>query len=190
MNLDTATQKLRLYYKTYRRLPSYGEMCELFHCASKRTGFLIAQKLIKAGIIDKDAKGKLIPKKLFPSLPVLGSIKAGFPTPQEQQLLETMSFDAFLVDNPLNSFILKVSGDSMVGAGIYPGDLVIIRKDKQPHNGDVVVAFIDDEWTLKYFRNSDGKTFLEAANTKYPTLYPQQHLEIWGIVTSVVRKYH
>ncbi len=188
MENQTAAQKIRDFFKHHSRMPSYKEMCHLFGVASKRTCFRIAQKLIHAGLLEKDSTGKLIPKLLFSALPYVGSIKAGIPTPAEQELLHTMSFDSYLVNKPHNSFILKVSGDSMIEAGILPGDLVVIEKDKQARDGDIVVAYVDQEWTLKYYRNINGAVCLMPANGKYPPIYPRESLTIWGKVVSVIRK--
>lgn len=162
----------------------------MFGFASKKTSFELGKKLIAAGILEKDSKGKLVPKNLFPPLPVLGTIKAGSPGDAEQQLLDTMSVEDYLVSNPEKSYILKVSGDSMIGEGINPGDLVIIEKDKKPKEGSIVVAYIDHEFTLKYFQRKNGKVYLSSANKKYPPLYPKENLTIFGTVVSVLRKYH
>lgn len=190
MKLENALHKLRKFFKIHKRLPSYQEMCLLFGFASKRTGFELAKKLILSGILEKDTNGKLLPKNLFPPLPLLGNIIAGPPTPAEEQLHSTMSFDNFLVRSPENSYLLKVSGDSMIEAGINPGDLVVVEKGADPKEGDIIVAHIDGEFTLKYFRKLSGKICLMPANKNYSPIYPRSHLSVFGIVISVIRKYH
>ncbi|MBI2611720.1 hypothetical protein HYW54_03170 [Candidatus Gottesmanbacteria bacterium] len=190
MNLETATKKLRLFFRSHRRLPSYKEMAELLGFASKKASFDIAKKLIELNILEKDSSGKLVPKNLFHPLPFLGAIQAGYPTPSEEQLYQTLSFDSYLINRPEHSYILKVNGDSMIDAGIYDGDMVVIEENHDPKNGDVVAAFIDEAWTLKYFFKENGKIRLVPANKKYPVLYPQEHLSIFGIVVSITRKYH
>src|SRR3989338_2055616 len=147
MQIEAAVKILRTFLKTHRRLPSYQEMCTLFGFPSKKPSFDLAKKLIKAGIIAKDETGKLIPRQLFPGLPVLGTIKAGVPAEAQQQLLDTMSIEHYLVENPEISYLLKVSGDSMIDAGINEGDLVVIEESKTPKDGDIVVAQIDGEFT-------------------------------------------
>ena len=190
MQTDSAILKLRSFFLTNKRLPSYREMCSLLGFCSKKTSFELVKKLVREGILEKDEYGKLIPKRLFPPLPVLGTIHAGHPSSSEQSLLETMSFDNYLVNKPEKSYILKVSGDSMIDAGINSGDFVVIEKDKQPSQGDIVVAYIDGEFTLKYFTKNDGKILLMPANKKYSPLSPMQELSIFGVVVSVMRKYH
>ncbi len=190
MTLEEAAGKIRKFFYQHRRIPSYQEMCFLFGFASKKASFSLAQKLIAAGILEKDETGRLLPRKLFPSLPVLGTIKAGRPADAEQQLLETMSLEGYLVSHPERSYLLKVSGDSMIGAGIQPGDLVVIEKGKEAKDSDIVVASVDGEFTLKYFKKTGSKVYLSAANKNYPVIYPQENLTIFGTVVSVIRKYH
>jgi repressor LexA len=98
--------------------------------------------------------------------------------------------DEYLITRPESSFLLKVSGDSMIGEGIMEGDLVIVEKGREPKNGDVVIAEVDGEWTMKYFRKQGEDIILEAANPKYPLIKPRTELKLGGIVTAVIRKYH
>ena len=91
-----------------------------------------------------------------------------------------MSMDEYLITKPDASFLLKVSGDSMIGEGIMEGDLVIVEKGKQPRNGDVVIAEVDGEWTMKYFKKQGKQVYLEAANPKYPIIKPKTELTAWG----------
>lgn len=122
-------------------------------------------------------------------LRILGEVQAGFPSPAEENLLDMISLDQFLVRNPQASFLLRVTGDSMIDEGIRPGDHVIIERGRTPKNGDVVLAQIDGDWTLKYFERRGGKIRLVPGNKKYPVLEPKQELKVTGVVASVVRKY-
>ena len=103
---------------------------------------------------------------------------------------DIMSMDEFLITKPDASFLLKVSGDSMIGEGIMEGDLVIVERGRTPMIGDVVIAEVDGEWTMKYFKKENGKVYLEAANPKYPIIRPRTDLQLGGVVTGVIRKYH
>jgi SOS regulatory protein LexA len=120
---------------------------------------------------------------------VLGLVEAGWPSPAEEELRDTLSLDEFLVTNPDASFLLKVSGDSMTGAGILPGDLVIVDRGETAKSGDIVIAEVDGEWTMKFFRKSGDDVYLVPANPKYKPIRPQRELRIAGVVTAVVRKY-
>jgi repressor LexA len=77
----------------------------------------------------------------------------------------------------------------MMDAGICPGDMVLVEKGNKPRNNDIVIAQVDGEWTMKYFLNDKNGMRLEAANSKYKTIYPENSLEIAGVVKSVIRKY-
>ncbi len=120
---------------------------------------------------------------------VLGLVEAGFPSPAEEELRDTLSLDEFLVHNPDASFLLKVSGDSMTGAGILPGDLVIVDRGQAGKNGDIVIAEVDGEWTMKYLKKSGDAVYLVPANPRYKPMKPKHELKIAGVVTAVVRKY-
>ena len=178
------------FYKTNKRLPSYAEMLDLFKLRSKNAIHKVVQKFVEAGLLDKDSSGKLVPVKLSEPLRVLGDIQAGFPSPAEEELVDTLSLDDYLITNREASFLLRVAGESMIEAGIQPGDLVILERGREPRNGDVVVAEVDNEWTIKYFVKRGSQIFLKPANNAYPVIVPKEELKIAGVVTSVIRKYH
>lgn len=177
------------FYRSEGRLPSYSEICTIFGYHSKNAAFRLVKKLVEAGLVAKSAGGKLVPKGLMNSLKVLGTVQAGFPSNAEELVLNTISLDDYLVQNPEASFLLRVSGDSMIDEGIRPGDLVIVERGRNPKNGDVVLAQIDDEWTLKFFEKKAGSVRLIPGNKNYPVLIPRQELKVAGVVVSTIRKY-
>ncbi|MBP6920859.1 MAG: translesion error-prone DNA polymerase V autoproteolytic subunit [Candidatus Omnitrophica bacterium] len=120
---------------------------------------------------------------------LLGLVQAGFPSPAEEETVDLLSIDEYLISNPQATFLLKVEGDSMIDAGIHPGDLVLIQKGLSPKHGDVVVACVDRQWTLKYFEKHKGRIILRAANKKYPPIEPKQELVLGGVVIADIRKY-
>jgi SOS regulatory protein LexA len=171
-------------------MPSYAEMIVLLGVRSKSVVDFWIRKLIAAGLIEKDARGRLSLTRRPFAVPVLGSVQAGFPSPEEESLCDILSMDEYLVARPEASYLLHVSGDSMTGAGIVEGDLVIVEKGREPKSGDIVIAEVDGEWTMKYFRREGKAVVLEAANPKYPRIRPRTELKLGGIVTAVIRKYH
>lgn len=189
--MEEKLNKIKKFFRKYRRLPSYSEMLKLFGFSSKNAVFKIVQKWIESGFIKKELGGKLAPTSKFFSLPLLGNIKAGFPILAEENK-SYLTLDDYLIESPQSSFLLKVSGDSLIGIGIFDGDIVIIEQKKQAINGDVVLAQIDKEWTLKILKKDRIKqqSYLEAANPKYPPFYPLQELQIFGVVKAVVRKFN
>jgi repressor LexA len=178
------------YLRENGRMPTYSEMMELLGVRSKSVVDFWVKKLIAGGILRKDANGFLIPLRPLCGLPLIGDIRAGFPSPTEEGFRDIISLDEFLVDHPDYSFILKVSGDSMINEGIKQGDLVVVEKDRRPKNGDIVIAEVDGEWTMKYFRLEGKDVVLEAANPDYPPIRARSDLRIGGVVSAVIRKYH
>lgn len=170
-------------------MPSYSEMLSIFGLHSKNAAFKRISALIKEGYLEKDKTGRILPKKLLKPAMLLGTITAGFPSPAEEELVDTMSLDEYLIPNPQATYLLKVDGDSMIDAGIHPKDLVLVQRNLTPKTGDIVVAQIDGEWTLKYFDKKGDKVCLKAANQKYPAIIPKQELVIAGVVIANVRKY-
>ncbi|MDO8786230.1 MAG: transcriptional repressor LexA [Syntrophales bacterium] len=178
------------FFRENRRMPSYAEMINLLGVKSKSVVNFWINKLVEAGIIEKDDRGHLTFTKRPFAIPLVGSVQAGFPSPEEESLCDVISMDEYLISRPDSSFLLQVSGDSMIGEGIKEGDLVIVEKGREPRNGDIVIAEVDGEWTMKYFRKQGKQVVLEAANPKYPIIKPKTELKIGGIVTAVIRKYH
>jgi repressor LexA len=188
-NVRDKVNRLRAFLARERRMPGYAEMLELFEYQSKNAVYQILRKLEREGYVTID-QGKAAPTgKLTGAVRVLGAVRAGFPSPAEEELIDTISLDDYLIERPEATFMLKVTGDSMVDAGIYPGDMVLVEKGVEPRNNDIVIAQVDGDWTMKYFvRDRDGVR-LEPANRNYDTIRPENDLEIGGIVRSVIRKF-
>jgi SOS regulatory protein LexA len=182
--------KIMGFFREARRMPTYSEMVTLLDVRSKSVVNFWVQKLMAAGILKKDGKGFLQPARRSLSLPLVGEVRAGFPSPAEEELRDIISLDEYLISRPETSFLLEVSGDSMIGEGIKPGDLVVVEKGREPRNGDVIIAQVDGEWTMKYFRKKRGGIVLESANPEYPPIRPKRELTVGGVITAVVRKYH
>lgn len=181
---------LRRFYRSNRRLPTYSEMCRVFGYSSKNAAFRLAKKLIDEGYVEKDTAGRLCPKSDRLGIPLVGYVQAGFPSPAEEELIDTLSLDDYLIDKPEASFLLKVSGDSMIEAGIHEGDLVIVERGQNPKNGDIVLGCVDNEWTLKYYRRArSGEVELVPANPKYPVIRAKGELTLGGIIKAVIRRY-
>ena len=188
--IQTVQKIIASFFRENRRMPSFSEMIGLLGVKSKSVVNFWIDKLIEAEILEKDGKGHLTFTKSSFGLPLAGSIQAGFPSPEEEALCDIMSMDEYLITKPDASFLLKVSGDSMIGEGIMERDLVIVERGRAPKIGDVVIAEVDGEWTMKYFKKQNGKVYLEAANPKYPIIRPKTELRLAGVVSAVIRKYH
>ena len=182
-------RKILEFYRSSRRMPSYGEIMKLTGFRSKNAVFKLVNRLIEAGLIEKDSRRRIVPKRMLGGTKVLGVVEAGFPSPAEEELLDTMSLDEYLIDNKDATFILQVNGDSMKDAGIMPKDLVLVERTDQADPGDIVIAEVDGKWTMKYLRKKGKQMYLEPANKKYPPIYPEEELKISAVVKAVIRKY-
>ncbi|MBI5138386.1 MAG: repressor LexA [Candidatus Vogelbacteria bacterium] len=177
------------FYRSRRRMPSYSEIAELCGFHSKNAVWRLINRLERDGYVEKDKQGKILPKNLYGGMKLLGTIQAGFPSPAEEELVDTMSLDEYLIPKKEASYLLTVKGDSMVDAGIQEGDLVIVERSVTPKEGQIVIAEVDGEWTMKYYRKVGGKVTLVAANKKYKPIVPKEELKIEAVVRGVVRKY-
>ena len=156
---------------------------------SKNAAYKLVTQLIDHGWLEKEAARQELASRLFQAVPVLGTVTAGFPSPAEEELADTMSLDEFLITNKEATYILKVNGESMIGAGILPGDMLLVERGAEPRDGDIVIAQIDREWTIKFFRKRGHTVFLEAANQDFKPIYPTEELKIAAVVRAVIRKY-
>lgn len=187
--LEDYKESIVRFYKKNRRMPSYAEIMALLGFKSKNAVFKLVNKLQEEGFLSKDEKGRITPRKLYGELKVLGQIEAGFPSPAEEELADTMSLDEFLIKNKEATYMLKVSGESMKDAGIMSGDMVLVDRSLTATPGDIVIAEIDNKWTIKYLRKEKGIIYLEPANSKFENIYPKEELKIAAVVKAVIRKY-
>lgn len=190
IDISEKLSQLRSFYQQEGRAPSYSEMAELFGYASKNAVYGPVNKLIELGYLRKSGNGRIaFTSKITSRISVLGTVQAGFPSPAEEELLDTMSLDEFLVARPDATYLLTVSGDSMIEAGIHPGDLVLVEKGGVPKPGDIIIAQVDGEWTMKYFGRDATGVYLDPANPSYSRIRPRSSLSVGGIVRAVIRKY-
>jgi SOS regulatory protein LexA len=183
------SQKISQFFKKNKRMPSYQEIMTSCGFKSKNAAYYLVNKLIGQGLLKRDKTGRIIPLASFFAVPILGTVEAGFPTPAEEETTDLMSMDEYLIENKEATFILKVSGESMIDAGILPGDMVLVERGRDPRDGDIVIAEVDNAWTMKYFRKKGSKIILEPANKKFTPIIPKGELRVAAVVRSVIRKY-
>ncbi len=187
--LRSRIRKIARFYNQKGRMPSFSEIAEMTGFQSKNAVYKLVNKLEKMKVLERDDKGRLIALSIAAPVKLLGTVEAGFPSPAEEELADNLSLDDLLIHNPEATFLLKVSGDSMSEAGILPGDMVLVDKGEQAKNGDIVIAEVDGEWTMKYLKKRGENVVLMPANPKYQSIKPKKELKIAGVVTAVVRKY-
>lgn len=185
--------ELQSFYKDNKRMPTYTEMMKLFGLKSKNAIFKIVQKLLDAGVVAKDHLGRLVPTEVFRgdiySIPKLGFVTAGFPASVEEELGDTVDLDNLLIGKKELTYMLEVDGDSMIDAHIEDGDMVLVEKRNSAVDGDIVIAEVDGEFTMKYFKKEGTRVWLEPANKKYKPIYPVHSFNIVAVLKAVIRKY-
>ena len=135
----------------------------------------------------------LSPKRITLRTPIsLSHISAGFPSPADSYLDKTLDLHELMVDNPASTFFVRVSGDSMIGAGIQSNDILVVDRSKEAKNNDIVVAILFGEFTVKRWVTQNSRAFLQAENHSYPPIEitKDSDFEIWGVVTYAIHTLH
>ena len=130
-------------------------------------------------------------KRTSLSLPLVSaSVEAGFPSPADDHMERGIDLNEELIRNPAATFMVRVKGDSMRDAGIHAGDVLIVDKSLSPSDRKIVVAMIDGNFTLKRFRNRNGRVTLEAENPDFQPIEVMdgQELTIFGVITYIIHK--
>jgi repressor LexA len=176
--------------------PSISEMATFLKVKSKNAVAKLLNSLEAAGHIKTSGKargisvlnalGESLQKGLI-AVPLLGNIQAGSPHLAEEYIEEWINLPQSLIKGRRDVFLLKVRGDSMVNAGIYEGDLVIVRPTKEVKNNDIVVALLHDEATVKRFIQIKNRAYLKAENPDYKNIYPKEDWMVQGKVVGVIR---
>jgi DNA polymerase V len=113
----------------------------------------------------------------------------GFPSPAEDYVDRPLDFNELLIEHPAATFAIRIEGDSMTGAGIFPGDIAIVDRAREAVNGSIILALLDGAFTVKRYRVKDGAVWLQAENPAFPDMLiaDGQTLEVWGVITRSIR---
>src|SRR4029079_19270766 len=175
--------------------PSTREIQHHFGFASQTSVMQYIDVLERKGFLDRHARKARalitpVQKVRITDVPIYGQIPAGMASLTEQTVEGHVSLDSRSVNASKNgrTFALRVRGDSMIGAHIVDGDIVILEARKDVQNGDIVAALIDGETTLKRYVTEHGRHYLKAENPSYPNLIPARELRIQGVMVSLLRK--
>ncbi len=181
--------RLRDYYADHGVLPSYATVMALLGLRSKSPVAALVARLKLNGFLEFSQDKRLKPGRRFFERPIYDSVRAGFPSPAGDTRNDMLTIDEYLVAHPSSTVLVTVKGDSMIDAGILPDDTVIVEKRNSASVGDVVVAIVDNEFTLKTLGKEKGQYILKPANPAYPVIRPKGGLEIFGVVVGQFRKY-
>jgi repressor LexA len=180
--------KLRTHWKRHAAFPSMAKLCETLGLASTSSVFALIGRLVDAGYLER-VEGRIAPTRKFFARPVLSSVRAGLPQPASQEEPDLLTLDDYLIDDPNRTSLHKVRGDSMKDLGILEGDLVVVEHNTPTKPGDIVVAYADNELTVKTLQlDAQRRYFLQPANSAYKPIFPSTSLEVLGVVIGVVRK--
>jgi DNA polymerase V len=118
-----------------------------------------------------------------------GTASCGFPSPADDYLDRPLDFNELLIQNPAATFAVRLASDSMIGAGLFPGDIAVVDRSLTPTSGCIVLALLDGEFTVKRYRPPAGGAMLEAENPAFPTIEvtEERAFEVWGVVTKSIR---
>jgi DNA polymerase V len=164
---------------TQLRIPSIDKPAVLSLVAARR-----ALRQVEAWAVPADAPEQ--------SLPLYGSrVAAGFPSPADDYLEATLDLNRYLISDAPATFMVRVKGDSMIGAGISEGDILVVEKGRAAQHQQIVLAIIDGEFTVKRLYHHAGRLALLPENPAYPAIEinDQQELTIWGVVTASIKKF-
>jgi len=181
---------LQSYYAEHRVLPSYARLMSLLGFASKSAVKKVLERLEGMDMLERTPDGALrASERFFDRAIATQPVPAGMPISADSDVHEQITIDRFLIQQPNKTVLIRVKGDSMVNAGIHDGDLAVVERKTEATHGDIVVAVVDDQFTLKTLaRDKDGYHLLPA-NPNYPVIRPNGKLEIFGVLVGLVRKY-
>lgn len=179
---------LQRFWKTHKAFPAMAKLCDVVGLASTASVFGMVGRLTEAGYLQR-LDGRIAPGKRFFARQLLGEVRAGVPQAAAEPHHEVLTLDDYLIDAPDRTTLHRVRGDSMSGANIVEGDLVAVEHNTATKPGDIVLAVVDGDLTVKSLAmDAKGAFFLEPQNPAYKAIHPTTSLEILGVVVSVVRR--
>jgi repressor LexA len=180
---------LQDYYARHRALPSYASIGQLLGLKSKSSVAAMVARLKLAGYVESTPDRRLAPTARFFARPLAASpVQAGLPNAVDDAHADALTIDDYLIERPSQTVLIRVKGDSMIDAGILEGDLVVVEKTASAKRGDIVVAIVDGQFTLKRLDVERGQFVLKPENKGYPVIRPEGALEIFGVMVGLVRK--
>lgn len=193
LNKDTEhIDALRDYFVRNRRIPSHQRIAELMGFVSRAASSKLLERLAAAGFIERTPDNDAwIPTRRFFERPLANTaVRAGAPDEIEGNLSEeSLLIDDYLVQSPSTTVMVPIKGDSMIDAGIHEGDIAVVDRRRAAKAGDFVIAIVDQEFTLKELRIERGRFVLKPHNPDYSVIRPKGELEIYGVVTGLIRRY-
>ena len=192
--MKNLTSKQQIFFENLknaysdRALPSYDKIAQTLGFKSKNSIKQYIEVLIRENLIQKIDNYLYINKNQFGANLVSASVRDGFAGIMDDKIEKRVSLDEIFETNSPSTFVFKVSGNSMIEAGIFDGDFVIIKKTPEAKIGNIVLAIIDNEFTLKVYKKDNKGAYLEPQNKHFPILRPKFSLKIFGVALGIARK--
>lgn len=181
--------KLQDYYAEHKVIPSYSVLASLWGLSAKSWVGECVTRMKDAGYLDMTPDKQLKPgARFFERRLANSSVQAGLPNPALDDGYDLVTIDDYLVRQPSKTTLVRVKGDSMIDAGIFEGDLIVVEQQPNANIGDIVVAIVDNEFTVKTLDREKGQFVLKPANKAYPVIRPKGQMEIFGVMAGLVRK--
>ena len=181
-------EKLQDYYALHKIFPSYSAIGQIIGLQSKSSVSAFLKRLKNEHYLETQ-DGRLKPGRQFFQRPLMQSrVAAGLPSAAFDSPPDGLAIDDYLVRRPSRTFLLQVKGDSMIDAGLMPGDTLVVERANAANEGEIVVALVDAAYTVKRLARENRKFVLIPENKAYPVLRPDP-VEIVGVVVGSFRKY-
>ena len=188
--LDPAyLEKLQDYYAEHKVIPSYSVLATLWGISAKSWVSECVKRFEEGGYLDWTPDKQLKPGSRFFERRLSDEpVQAGLPNPAIADGYDLITIDDYLIRVPSKTSLVRVKGESMIDAGIHDGDLIVVEQQPNANVGEIVVAIVDNEFTVKYLDREKAGFVLKPANKAFPVIRPKGRLEIFGVMAGLVRR--
>lgn len=182
--------RLQDYYARWRCIPAYERLCQVLQLSSRSAVGKVLERLRIQGYLERTPDGAWIPaRQFFERFLARQAVQAGEPSVDTDAGLTTLLLDELLVETPSRTLLVTVRGDSMSGANIFEGDVVIVERQETAAPGEIVVALVDGELTVKRLEKDAQGWLLHPENPSFSDLRPRGTLELVGVVAGLARRF-
>ncbi len=182
--------RLQDYYARWRCIPAYDRLRQVLRLSSRSAVGKVLERLRLQGYLERTPDGTWIPARpFFERFMAQQTVQAGVPAADADSGLTPLLLDDLLVDTPSRTLLITVRGDSMSGANILEGDVVIVERQQEAIPGEIVVAVVDGELTVKRLQKDEQGWLLHPENPGFVDIRPQRTLELVGVVTGLARRF-
>jgi repressor LexA len=181
--------RLQDYFARWKCIPSYERLCALWGLASRSAAGKVLERLRRAGFLERTPDGAWTPaRRFFERQMARQAVQAGNPAADVEAGMTALLLDDLLVDTPSRTLLVRVRGESMREANIFDGDVVIVERQAEASPGEIVVALVDGELTVKRLLRDGAGWLLHPENREFADIRPEGELTLVGVVTGLARR--